>query len=193
MSKSENQKLFAERRKELVDRQLSNSEALDKAVLTLSSSGLAISISFIRYIIDLESAIKTNLLFTSWALFALAIICTITSYLIGQKAIEKSIDISYKYYIEDDDRYENVIPLSSRINDKINLLSSVFFIMAVVSVVSFVAINLNKQENAMSKEKSNSTFTADSATIPKMQKKSAAIPKQQPKTKPKTESTDKEK
>ena len=132
MSKNENQLLFSARRKELIDRQLSNSEALDKAILTLSSAGLVISISFVRFIVNIETSVHTSLLFMSWALLSAAIVSTVISYLIGQKAVTDSIDISYKYYIEDDDNYENIIPLSSKINDKINIFSSFSFIFAVI-------------------------------------------------------------
>ena len=64
MSKTENQKMFSERRRELIDRQLSNSEAQDKAILTLSSSGLVLSVSFIRFVVELDSATYTYLLFS---------------------------------------------------------------------------------------------------------------------------------
>lgn len=184
MGKTENQKMFSERRKELIDRHLSNSEAQDRAILTLSSSGLVLSVSFIRFVVDLDGADYSWLLFSSWALFALAVVSTIFSYLIGQKAIDESIEISHKYYIEDDDDYENVVPLSSKINDKINLASSITFILAVVSIAAFISLNINTKEPKMTKEKGNKTFVTDSAKVPSMQKKSANIPKQQQKPKP---------
>ncbi len=81
MSKTENQKMFSERRQELINRQLSNSESQDRAVLTLSSSGLVLSVSFIRFVVELEAAVYTWLLYASWGLFATAVISTILSYL----------------------------------------------------------------------------------------------------------------
>lgn len=184
MSKTENQKLFSERRKELIDRQLSNSEGQDRAILTLSSSGLVLSVSFIRFIVDLNASVYTPLLYLSWSFFSLAIVSTVFSYLIGQKAINDSIDISYKYYIEDDDNYENVVPLSSKINDKVNLLSSISFMLAVVLIAAFITLNIDSKEISMTKDKGNRVFVKDSATVPAMEKKSANIPKQQQKPKP---------
>ena len=143
MCKTENQKMFSDRRKELIDRQLSNSEGQDRAVLTLSSSGLVISVSFIRFVVDLDSATHTWVLFLSWSFFALSIVSTILSYLIGQKAINDSITISHKYYIEDDDDYENFIPLSSKINDKINFFSSISFMCSVILISIFITMNVN--------------------------------------------------
>ncbi len=170
MSKSENQKMFSERRKELIDRQLSNSEGQDRSILTLSSSGLVLSVSFIRFVVELDGAVYSWLLFASWSFFALAVVSTIFSYLVGQKAINDSIDISYKYYIEDDDNYENVIPLSSKINDKVNLLSSITFMFAVVSIAAFITLNINpKEEISMTKNKDNKVFVQDSATVPAME------------------------
>lgn len=143
MSKTKNQMMFSERRRELVDRQLSNSEGQDRAILTLSSSGLVLSITFTRFVLDLNEAVCKWLLLTSWAFFALAVVSTILSYLIGQKAINDSIEVSYKYYIEDNDDYENVTPCSSKINDVVNLISSIAFMLAVVSIASFIALNIN--------------------------------------------------
>ena len=48
--------IFDSFRDELYKRQLSNSEAYDKAILSLSSAGLAISLSFIKFIVPLEQA-----------------------------------------------------------------------------------------------------------------------------------------
>ncbi len=184
MSKTENQKMFSERRQELIDRQLSNSESQDRAVLTLSSSGLVLSVSFIRFVVELKAAVYAWLLYSSWVLFATAVISTILSYLIGQKAINDSIEVSYKYYIEDDDDYEDVIPFSSKINDKVNLVSSVSFMLAVVSVALFIALNVNPMEASMANDKEKKTFVQDSAPVPAMEKKSANVPKQQQKPKP---------
>lgn len=184
MSKTENQKMFSERRQELIDRQLSNSESQDRAVLTLSSSGLVLSVSFIRFVVELKAAVYAWLLYSSWVLFATAVISTILSYLIGQKAINDSIEVSYKYYIEDDDDYEDVIPFSSKINDKVNLVSSVSFMLAVVSVALFIALNVNPMEASMANDKEKKTFVQDSAPVPTMEKKSANVPKQQQKPKP---------
>ena len=182
MSKTENQKMFTERRKELIDRQLSNSEGQDRAILTLSSSGLVLSVSFIRFLVELDTAIFSWLLFSSWAFFALAVVSTIFSYLIGQKALDDSIFISYKYFIDDDDEYENVVPCSSKINDKVNLISSITFMLAVVSIAAFITLNINTKDGEMSKDKK--IFVTDSAKVPSMEKKSANIPKQQQKPKP---------
>jgi hypothetical protein len=184
MSKTENQKMFSERREELINRQLSNSEGQDRAILTLSSSGLVLSVSFIRYVVELDGAEYSWLLFSSWAFFALAVVSTVLSYLIGQKAINDSIEISHKYYIEDDDEYESVVPLSSKINDKVNLVSSITFMLAVLSIAVFITLNINPKDTDMAKDKGSKTFAQDSAAVPAMQKKSANIPKQQQKPKP---------
>ena len=198
----ENYRLFSERRQELLTRQLSNSEAQDKAILMLSSSGLAISISIIRFVIELDEATNTWLLYWAWTFFAAAVISTILSYLIGQKAIDKWIDYSEKYYIEDDDDYEDLIPFWSKVNDKINFLSSIFFMLGVLLFVIFTSINLTNEKitvikdsdcknttvteskkcllkglTIMDKDKSKKNTITESAKIPTMEKKSATIPK----------------
>ena len=55
---------------------------------------------------------------------------------------------------------------------------------AVVTVALFIALNVNPKEASMAKNQDNKTFVQDSALVPKMEKKSANIPKQEQKPKP---------
>ena len=144
----------------------------------LSSSGLAISITMIRFVIELDSATNTVFLYLSWSFFAIAIISTIASYLTGQRAINDWILYAEKYYLLDDNSYEEKIPLWSKLNDIVNFLSSLFFMLGVIFIVIFTMINVaEKGEISMSENKSNKEKVQESANIPVMKKKSAEIPK----------------
>ena len=68
---------------ELSKRDLSNVENLDKAILSLSSAGLGLSLVFIRNVVKLAEALHVWLLHLSWLMFVLAIISTLLSYLFG--------------------------------------------------------------------------------------------------------------
>ena len=65
---------------ELSKRDLSNVENLDKAILSLSSAGLGLSLVFIRNVVPLKDASYIFLLHLSWFMFVLAIISLIVSF-----------------------------------------------------------------------------------------------------------------
>lgn len=93
----ERKMLFAELKSELFKRQLSNSDNLDKAVLAYSSAGLALSLGFLKDFISLATASQKWLLFTSWALFVLAVVVTIVSFLTSQRGIAKQLKLGERY------------------------------------------------------------------------------------------------
>jgi len=97
------ERLHTAARGELLDRQFSNSEAYDKAILTLSSGFLALSLSFIKEILPAGSITWTGLLYASWALLALAIICTVFSFRLSNAAIEGQLAQAHRYYKEKDE------------------------------------------------------------------------------------------
>ncbi|MCH9691143.1 MAG: hypothetical protein K0U59_03625 [Gammaproteobacteria bacterium] len=85
---------------ELYKRELSNSEAYDKAILSLSSAGLAISLTFIKFIVPLDKAVHLVFLKSSWILFLLSVTFVICSFLVGNKAIQFHLECAEQYYID---------------------------------------------------------------------------------------------
>ena len=174
--------IFDSFRDELYKRQLSNSEAYDKAVLSLSSAGLAISLTFIKFIVPLEKAEHISILKISWVLFLLSIVSTVISFLIGNKGIGRQLVYAEQYYIDGKAKAFNKFNIYSSINSILNYVSGILFLVALTCVVCFVILNLNNGESNMSKDKQ--TMVHDSASIPTMQKtttttsikKSANIP-----------------
>ena len=73
--------------------QLSNSQLLDKAILSLSSAGLALSLAFIKTIVQTngtnDEITDTHFLYRSWWMFVLAIVFTLLSFLTSQCGLEK--------------------------------------------------------------------------------------------------------
>lgn len=66
----ETKKIYSETRNDLLNRHLSNTEAFDKAVLSLSSAGLGVSLAFIKDIVPIHTIINIRLLYISWLCFA---------------------------------------------------------------------------------------------------------------------------
>ena len=81
---SERVRIYEKTRDDLLQRQRANSENFDKSILSLSSAGLGLTISFISNIVDLSSAVYLFLLYITWILFGVSIINTIVSFLVSQ-------------------------------------------------------------------------------------------------------------
>lgn len=123
-------------------REISNAESFDKALLTLSSAFLGLSITFIKNIVALESASSIWVLYLSWALFAVTIVLTVLSFMYGQYVIRQLKLGAKKYFIERD---TSVNDLSERLSEnivKFNLATGTSFIIAVLTITIFVVINV---------------------------------------------------
>lgn len=80
----------------LNERQLSNSQMLDRAILSLSSAGLTLSLAFMKTVVQTNAGnnevIDVNFLYISWWAFVLAIIFTLISFLTSNYGLEKQFD-----------------------------------------------------------------------------------------------------
>ena len=74
---------------ELSRRQLSNSENLGRAILSLSIAGLGFSLAFIKDVVSPDVVTNLYLLHGSWWVFAVAIVATLVSYHTSQAGLEK--------------------------------------------------------------------------------------------------------
>ncbi len=75
--------LYDKFRDDLLKRQLSNTENYDKSILTLSSAGLAISLTFLKTVVPLENAEYIWLVQFSWVFFLLSILLSLVAYFIS--------------------------------------------------------------------------------------------------------------
>ena len=98
-----NERAFSELKTELFKRQFSNAENFDKAILTLASGALALSLGFLKDFVSLNTANLVWSLYSSWFLFVSCIIITVASYLISQIGIEKQLKLAKRYYLDSDD------------------------------------------------------------------------------------------
>ena len=126
---------------ELSKRDLSNVENLDKAILSLSSAGLGLSLVFIRNVVKLEEAAHIWLLHVSWLMFVLAITSTLLSYLFGQSALNKQRIINEKYYLEGDENAGQRMPFASKITRCLSYVSVFTYIAAVSFTALFIGYN----------------------------------------------------
>ena len=133
--------LYVKEEEELSKRELSNVENLDKAILSLSSAGLGLSLVFIRNVVELKEASHVLLLHVSWFMFVLAIISTLSSYLFGQCALDKQRELNEKYYLEGDENAGQRMPLASKITRYLSYVSVSTYIAAVSFTALFIGCN----------------------------------------------------
>ena len=74
---------------ELSRRQLSNSENLGRAILSLSIAGLGFSLAFIKDVVSPDTVVNVYLLHCSWWAFAVAIATTLLAYHTSQSGLKK--------------------------------------------------------------------------------------------------------
>ncbi|MGI2028681.1 hypothetical protein [Endozoicomonas acroporae] len=192
--------MFDNFRDELLKRQLSNTESYDRAILTLSSSGLAVSVAFLKLIFPASGTDHLYFMQVSWLFFVLTIICSLVAYWVGNKAIDEQLIIAEDYYVHNqEDAFERP-NIYSTFNDKLNVCTGGFFIIAIISMMLFVTLSLHTGDSPVSDSKTNTSQVVqvnDSASVPRMQQRvssggnvetnSARIPRMQ--AKPGTTST----
>jgi hypothetical protein len=141
VSSPEDRRIFESARDHLNEASLKNTEALDKAILALSSSGLALSISFIRSIVPMDEAIEVWILKAGWLLFVLALMSTVISFLASSSAIIEERKQIYAYYIQGDEQAGFSSNLWGFVTYWINRIAVLAFVLGVIMTVIFVWLN----------------------------------------------------
>jgi len=137
----ESKKIYADHRRELLERQRANSSAYDRAVLALSSAGLGASISFVSKIVDHSIAKWACLLPLSWIVFCLAIVSTVASLMTSQGAISKALEYAGEYYLNERDEYLDKRSGYEVATMVLNMVSGIAFVTAVVLTLIYMISN----------------------------------------------------
>lgn len=166
-------KMFDALRDELLKRDLSNTESYDKAILTLSSTALGVSLTAIKFVVPLATAEYIWLIKLGWLFLLISITSSLSAYLISNKALIIQTDNARDYYINGIKDAFNRPNVFITLNDILNKVTGLIFIAALAAIVAFVIINIDSEGEKMSNENGN---TATSAKIATLMKKSANIP-----------------
>ena len=134
--------LYLKEEEELSKRDLSNVENLDKAILSLSSAGLGLSLVFIKNVVELSKANHIWILYGSWLMFGLAITSTLLSYLFGQHALNKQREFIERYYLEGDEEAGQQTSFASKMTRVLGYVSVFTYIAAVAGTALFIGLNL---------------------------------------------------
>jgi len=168
-------------RKETLDTQSSNAEAHDRAILTLSSAFLALSVSFLHDGFKDHPPTFSCFLYLSWFLFTAAIIITVFSYSYSQRTVDYKLSTLQTFFKEPKEQAKiNGEITRMRTNEgRMNDFASGAFIFAVVFTVLFVTINAIGEENMLQKngvQGHDVGKTAPSAPFPSQPTRPAPIP-----------------
>ena len=132
-------------------------ESLDKYVLTLSSGALALSLSLIRDVVPLVSAQWFPALVVSWTAFVGAIALTMASFVVGQLAHDKQLDILEKFQQGDDRAFDNEANPFVNWTKWPNYAAVGAFFIGLVATVAFVAINTSEARTVSEQDKQMTT------------------------------------
>lgn len=165
---AEKRRLLAETRADLLKRQISNAENYDKAVLSLSTFFLGLSLAFLKDFVPVQRAEWRSLLYGSWIVLTCAVVSTIASFLLSQRAIDVQLKKAEDYYL----RGDQVALGKSRIakvTDWVNAVSGVLFVFGVSLATAFVIVNFERELKMSSENESEQVRLTEGATIPRMQ------------------------
>ncbi|GAA5525618.1 hypothetical protein Maes01_02189 [Microbulbifer aestuariivivens] len=161
--------MFDKFRDDLLKRELSNSEGYDKAILALSSASLGFSLTAIKFIVPIDTAIHLWLLILCWSILVLSVIFSLLAYLISNKAIHTQLNNARDYYKKSIDDAFTRKNIYASINTFLNQVTGLLLAIAISIIVVFISINITNGENEMTKEKSSGTYIERSANIPTME------------------------
>ena len=173
-NEKERREMYRAYKVEIDKRDLSNSESRDKAILSFSSAGLALSLSFIKFVVPIEKIENFILLYWTWGLFGGAVILTIFSFLFSQYALKKALEDAEEYYLNNK---ENDTSQYIKYMEKFfAIIPTLLFTSAIVCIVVFSIQNFsNKERNIMNSSDKKET------TVPKeLEKRGTSIPKKEP-------------
>lgn len=167
----EEKKLYSEFLAEVNKRETASSDNFDKSVLTLSSAGLGLSVSFLK---DIGGTVSWPwVLYGSWMLFVAATLSTMASFLVSAKALDAHKTLARKAYIEGDEKAfaaKNPWDICTR---WLNYISAATFGMALIATIVFVITNVKEGDMASSTPKasaSNGEHVTKGLTVPTMQR-----------------------
>jgi hypothetical protein len=166
---AERKRLYERHREELSKRQISNTENLDKSILTYSAAGLALSLGFLKDFIPIAQAKVAWALYGSWIFFTFAILAVICSYVVSLQVVNLQLSRAERYYLNYEQTAFNESCRWDKCADHLNhWLSAIAFGIALILTTLFVSTNL-KGSN-MAENKATKVFTQDGMTGQTMQK-----------------------
>lgn len=132
-------KVLAEYRKSLIDKEMEIQEDFDKALLALSGGALGISFAFIKDIVGNDPVVHPDLLVLAWILWGFSSSIVLLSYYSSRSAFRKAIVQLDK----NEDIYEGKPGgFWDDVTGLLNFIGMVLFFAGVAVMAYFVRINI---------------------------------------------------
>lgn len=140
----EEKKLFERHQSQAWSDMQSSSDEYDKAVLAMSSGGLALSVGFIKDIAP--HMFWYPCLIVSWVLFGASIFSVITSFRMGMFAQREYLKQIERFYLQGDVNAFNAKNKLTKATEVCNWLSGAFLFLAVLFTVIFASVNVTAEK-----------------------------------------------
>jgi len=146
----DNRRLFEEYSSEINTRILSNIENHDKAILSLSTAILGVSLAFVKDIVPIEELVEISILQLSWVVLILSILSVLISFQTANKANNKHLEYAEDFYIKDNDEAFKNKSIWFSMTELLNMMSGIFFIVGIILTSYFVSANISNKGTLMS-------------------------------------------
>jgi hypothetical protein len=150
--------LYLEERKLLLDLQKANTEQFDKAILTVSSGAIGLSIVFMYNLIPDPIESTKACLIGGWFLLLLSILAMIASFLFGQWACDQRIDVINSSACGDPCPVFRVD--WAWWTRTLNLFAFLFFVLGVAAILTFASVNFYYKQAPATTESSGDKASA---------------------------------
>ncbi len=137
-----NRQEYLDERRLLVEAELAISQTLDKALLTLSSGALGLSITLARYFVPEQEPQLSKVLLWAWSLFGGAVVCTIISLFTSQIALRRHRDILDTDYSNNDSSDSKMRNYWAYCTSLCTLVALVLFILGVIILACLAWLGL---------------------------------------------------
>lgn len=137
----EREAYFGERRA-LVQAEIQQASAFDKAILTLAAGALGLSLTFIREIAPNYDHRTVVWLCLAWGGFIASLLATLASFQLSQVALRRQRDLLDAQYRGDELANQTRLTGLAKHVNRLNWGSLVAFILGTVLLAVFAAINL---------------------------------------------------
>lgn len=134
------EKTYLDERRALIDAENDQARSFDKAILTLSGAGLALSLTFVNDLAPEHTRDFLTLLYIGWGCFISSMLFTLISFQTSQSALRvHRDDLDLIYSKQEGHHFKNKFAVWT---NALNVISLALFVIGGISIVCFVATNL---------------------------------------------------
>lgn len=151
---------------DIVAAETANATALDKAVLTLSSAALGLSLVFSKDLAKPEIAVWVPLLYASWALFIATIAVNIAGLVVALRGFRGQWHLAMGVFRHETHHIDELHNAMAHLRERLhgfNVGQGVLFLIAIIALASYVGVNFNQEAHMANKQTDRPVMAQDAA------------------------------